>query len=100
MAAEKRLWMVAYDVACPRRWRGVFRLLKSWGGPVQYSVFACRLSDAELRDLAAGLEELLDAAEDRAHIWPVCGQCEARVRVLGRGGRMAPLPAAWVISDE
>lgn len=96
----RRLWIVAYDISAPQRWRRVFRLLKSWGSPVQYSVFACRLRDGELERLLRELAGVIEATEDRVHVWPVCGQCEARVRTLGRGGRPEPLPSAWIVSEE
>ncbi len=85
---------------CTKRWRRVYRLLKSWGRPVQYSVFACYLRDGELRAVMQALAEVIDPAEDRVHLWLVCGQCQRRMHVLGRGGRIEPLPAVWVVSEE
>lgn len=96
----KRLWIVAYDVCLARRWRRLFRLLKSWGSPVQYSIFACRLSDGDLSRLVREIEALIDPLEDRVHVWPVCGQCEPRTRVLGQGGRLEPMPVVWIVGDD
>jgi len=95
----KRLWLVAYDVTDARRLRRVFRLLRQWGVPVQYSVFECHLSDSEVERLAQALADALDEAADRAHLYPLCGQCAPRARVLGRGGRAEALPEAWIVSD-
>ena len=55
---------VSYDVACRKRWQRVFRLLQDYGKWVQLSVFRCRLDRRRVR-MAAELEELIDAGEDR-----------------------------------
>jgi len=94
-----RLWVVTYDIASTKRWRKVFSLLKSYGGAVQYSVFECELTRVQARALQAGLEKLILPSEDRVHFYPLCGQCSPRVVVLGKGGRIDPLPDVWIVSD-
>ena len=37
---QQARWLVAYDIAHPRRLGRVFRLLQKHGVPVQYSVFS------------------------------------------------------------
>ena len=39
----QRLYLVAYDVSAPERWRRVFRLMHGYGEWLQLSVFRCRL---------------------------------------------------------
>jgi len=94
-----RLWVVTYDIADKKRWRKVFRLLKSYGYSVQYSVFECRLSDAQMKYLSQSLGDTMDEKEDRVHIYPLCGQCDERIEVLGRGKHTEALPNVWIISD-
>jgi hypothetical protein len=43
-AGEENLYVVAYDIAAPRRWRKVFRIMEGYGEWLQLSVFQCRLS--------------------------------------------------------
>jgi hypothetical protein len=38
--AEENLYVVAYDISDPRRWRRVFRLMNGYGAWVQLSVFS------------------------------------------------------------
>src|SRR5207245_5663551 len=40
----ENLYIVAYDISDPRRWRRVFRLMNGYGEWLQLSVFQCRLS--------------------------------------------------------
>lgn len=78
-------FVVSYDVADNRRRRQLVELLKDYGRRVQESVFECALEPAELEQLRARLEELLDAEADSCRIYPVCDRCAQRVWVCGRG---------------
>jgi len=51
----ERLYIVAYDIADQKRWRGVFRTMKGYGRWLQLSVFQCRLSGRRRADLGAAL---------------------------------------------
>ena len=42
--ANERLYIVAYDIADPKRWRRVFKVMKGYGHWLQLSVFQCRLT--------------------------------------------------------
>ncbi len=95
----KKLWVITYDIANTKRWRQVFRLMKSYGQSVQYSVFECWLSASQLKTLQARLALMMDMQEDRVHCYPLCGQCESRTITLGQGERVAALPVVWLISD-
>ena len=47
---DEHLYIVAYDIADPKRWRRVFRLMEGFGEWLQLSVFQCRLSSAKWRE--------------------------------------------------
>ena len=96
---NRSLWVVTYDIASSKRWRKVFKILKSYGRSVQYSVFECRLSKSQLKALQMALEAVLDTEKDKVHCYPLCGQCDGRTIVLGCGGRVDKLPTAWIVSD-
>lgn len=57
-------WFVCYDVCSPPRLRKVHKKMKSYGQPLQYSVFACDLSPREKRQLVAALQQVIDEDED------------------------------------
>ena len=63
-AADENLYIVAYDIASPRRWRRVFRIMEGYGEWVQLSVFQCRLSRRRRIELKLALEETINHAED------------------------------------
>ena len=82
----EHLYLVSYDIRCPRRWRRVYRTLSGYGEWVQLSVFQCRLHPIALLQLEAHLAEQIHQDED--HVLMVdLGPAEnvrPRVRSLGR----------------
>ncbi len=78
MSAEKRWWLVCYDIRDPKRYRAAHKLLKGAGRPVQYSIFRCRLDDLELEKLRWELAKVLDPT-DRLLVVDLCPRCAERV---------------------
>lgn len=72
---ERAQWIVAYDMACPRRWAKVFKCLKKAGIPIQYSVFSVEASAIEMEKLIQQLTALIDPKADdvRAYRLPKNG---------------------------
>lgn len=68
---EPRNWLIAYDIADPRRLGRVYRFLCRHAVPVQYSVFTTRCSPMKLGIIRVGLAELVDADEDDVRMYPV-----------------------------
>lgn len=83
--AEARHWyIITYDVSNARILRRTHKLLRSWGRPLQYSVFRVRCSNRGLERLRCELEKLLDS-DDRLLIARLCDGCASRVITRGRG---------------
>lgn len=70
MATARQFYLICYDIRDPKRWRKCHRLLKSYGVPVQYSIFQCRLSDQKIGKLRWELAAIL-ADEDSLLIAPI-----------------------------
>lgn len=83
---DERLYVVTYDIADPKRWRRVYRLLQGYGSWLQLSVFQCRLSRRRLVELRASLEERIRREEDHVLILDLgpAERVELRVDSLGR----------------
>lgn len=60
----RRRYLIAYDIADPRRLRRVCTLMEDHGWRLQYSVFVCDLSRAELVDLEVAVNHVLDLNVD------------------------------------
>lgn len=68
---QPRKWLIAYDVREPRRLKRVHALLTKTAVPVQYSVFAAAGSTLAMRQLAAAVEQRINAAADDVRFYPV-----------------------------
>lgn len=64
----RNVHVIAYDIACPKRYRQVYKVMCGHGDPLQYSVFRCELSEIELQKLRETMWPLLNLAEDRIMI--------------------------------
>jgi len=58
-------FIVAYDISNPTRLRHVHRAVRDFGGPLQYSVFACTLSPLDRSTLEARLLAIIDTTADQ-----------------------------------
>lgn len=76
------LYLIAYDVAQPRRLGRIHRFLKARALPVQYSVFLARSSDEQREALLAGLRARMDARRDDVRLYRLPDPCHAQT--LGR----------------
>ncbi len=56
---DEHLWIVAYDIRNPKRWRRVFKIMNGYGEWLQLSVFQCRLSRLRHAALVASLDEVI-----------------------------------------
>jgi CRISPR-associated protein Cas2 len=82
----QHLYVVSYDIRCPKRWRRVFRTMNGYGEWLQLSVFQCRLDAMALLRLEATLAEEINQDED--HVLMVdlgpAENVQPRVRSLGK----------------
>ncbi len=92
-SADRSLYLVCYDVSCPRRLRQVHKFLLGYRVGGQKSFFECWLSPAELRSVQAMLAQLIDPAEDRVHIF----QLDPRMTCARFGRARAPATGAVLL---
>lgn len=65
---SRHSYLVAYDVACPRRLGRTLRAVKAWRAAGQKSVAECFMSAAERDGLCRELSDLIEPAADRLHV--------------------------------
>ncbi len=82
----EHLYIVVYDIADPKRWRRVFKLMQGYGEWVQLSVFQCRLSRRRHAALVARIDDLIDHGADHVVVVDVgvADGIEPRVVSLGK----------------
>jgi CRISPR-associated protein Cas2 len=82
---DENLYIVAYDISDPRRWRRVFRLMNGYGEWLQLSVFQCRLSRRRRVELKFALGAIIDHAQDHVVILDLGPATGIRPRVESLG---------------
>jgi CRISPR-associated protein Cas2 len=60
----RRAYVVCYDIADPKRWREIHKIMLAYGDPLQLSVFLCFLSDVERERMLIRLRSAMNRAED------------------------------------
>jgi CRISPR-associated protein Cas2 len=83
---SEHLYIVTYDIADPKRWRAIFKLMNGYGDWLQLSVFQCRLTRKRCADLIATLDELLHHADDHVLLLDLgpAESVEPKVTSLGK----------------
>jgi CRISPR-associated protein Cas2 len=98
--AERIRFLVAYDIRDPARLRRVHEAVRDHGERLQYSVYVCDLTRAELVGLKARLRGLMHLDLDHVAVFdlgPPQGNVSRRVEHLGRPPDIADAgdPAIW-----
>lgn len=60
----RRRFLIAYDIADPKRLRKVIKIMEGAGQRLQYSVFLCDLSGVELAEWDAKMRAVVELRED------------------------------------
>ena len=83
----ERAWLLSYDVTDDGRRTKLHHFMESRGHRVQFSVFEVIATTEALEALVAQATapSRFKAAEDSLRVYPLCGSCQAEVKVLGCG---------------
>ncbi|PKL77044.1 MAG: CRISPR-associated endonuclease Cas2 [Candidatus Melainabacteria bacterium HGW-Melainabacteria-1] len=80
--------LVCYDVstednAGKRRLRKVAQICQDFGQRVQYSIFECRVNQAQYEELVHRLSKSVNEKSDSLRLYQLYGEREAVVEVIG-----------------
>lgn len=96
----RRSYLVCYDITDDKRLRRVFRTMRDWGDHLQYSVFECQLTAADLARCRHALSEIINHREDQVlfvDLGPTEGRGERVITALGLP--YTPIDAACYVVD-
>jgi CRISPR-associated protein Cas2 len=90
---DVRLFLIAYDIASPKRWRRAQKVLRRLCQREQLSVFVCRGTADRIARLEKALRLLLDPEDDRLLVLDL-GPAEsagAKLKAINPASTMAGL---------
>lgn len=81
------MYAISYDVTDDGRRRRLHELLKGFGRRVQFSVFECELSEAEVAEVTRRAAAEVDEETDSCRLYRLCQGCREDVTIVGKGDR-------------
>lgn len=99
----RNTYLVCYDISNDLRLRRVHKTMCGFGDRLQYSVFECRLSPADLARCRHALGRLIHAREDQVlfvDLGPAEGRGERVITALGRAYSNLDSPCIVVDRDD
>ena len=82
-----RDYLVMYDICDPKRLAKVFKLMKGFGRHLQYSVFQCDLTEADMVRMKMSLAEVVDHREDQVLIFDLGKTSGSQAELVEAVGR-------------
>lgn len=70
-ANQAQPFLLAYDIANPKRLIKVHRTVKGYGMPLQYSVFLVVATANTLEELLSELDNIIDSKDDDIRVYPL-----------------------------
>lgn len=92
---SKSFTIVSYDISDDRRRTQVYKALKDFGERVQFSVFECLLTEAQLLRMRKRIEALIDPGEDHVRFYFLCRSCVRRIVPIG--GKVTRDPRSHIV---
>jgi CRISPR-associated protein Cas2 len=77
-------YLVAYDIANPKRLKKVAKICEDFGVRRQFSVFFCRLQAVDLVRLKSRLYDVINLDQDQVLFVPLCSRCVSTIEAMGR----------------
>jgi CRISPR-associated protein Cas2 len=88
---DEHIYIVTYDIAEPRRWRRLFKLMNGYGEWLQLSVFQCRLTRRRLVELNAAINEVINHNQDHVLMLDLGPVDRVELRIISLGKSYAPV---------
>lgn len=80
-------YLVCYDISDEKRLRKVFQAMRNYGDHLQYSVFECQFTEADLVRCRAELSQIINHKEDQVlfvNLGPAEGRGDRVITALGK----------------
>ena len=93
---DRTFYLLAYDIADPKRLARVAKAMEAVGERVQDSVFEAWLSTAEIEKALKKVRKVMNEKEDSVRIYVLCTVCHDKIKCIGIG-KVTPSPGVVII---
>lgn len=94
---HRHFLVVTYDVPSDRRRVRLHNLLCNFGTPVQYSVFECLVTEAELDRLQAAVKGAIKPRLDDVRYYFLCSACQKRIETTSAAVEVLHESDAYIV---
>lgn len=92
------MYLISYDITDNRIRGKIAKELSGYGQRVQYSVFECRITEQQYKELYQKLVILMQEEEEgNIRIYNICGKCEQKLSTVGIESREMALDKGELI---
>lgn len=92
------MYLISYDITDNRIRGKIAKELSGYGQRVQYSVFECRITEQQYKELYQKLVILMQEEEEgNIRIYDICGKCEQKLSTVGIESREMALDKGELI---
>ena len=75
MRAKRICCVIAYDIAIAKRRRKVVKTISPYGKRINFSVYECMFTSAQLKAVIFKLHNIVKKGEDQIAIYRICIDC-------------------------
>ena len=96
----RQTYLVRYDICNDKRLRDVHKTMRGFGDHLQYSIFECQFTPADLVRCRHQLSEIIDHREDQVlfvDLGPVEGRGDRVISALGKA--YTPFDSPCIVVD-
>jgi len=97
----RNTFLVCYDICDDKRLRAVYRAMRDFGDHLQYSIFECQFTPADIVRCRHALEKLIDHRQDQVlfvDLGPVEGRGDRVITALGKA--YSAIDSACLVVDR
>lgn len=76
-------YVIVYDITDDKRRNKIFKILKAYATPVQFSVFEALIHPNDLMELKYKLWTTMNTKEDSVFFYRQCASCKGKVDRMG-----------------
>ncbi len=89
--------LVSYDIPDDRRRVRLAKVLRDYGERVQYSVFECALTQAQITRLLLEIRGVMEEGADSVRVYRLCATCAGQIQALGQAKPPADEPEVYIV---